>query len=91
MATGTVKWFNADKGFGFISPDGGGPDALVKSFAIQSDGSRSLPSSHNASSCSWASPAAGYSARRPPEMGTCTGMAREQVRRAVDRAYADAE
>ncbi|WP_327355200.1 cold-shock protein [Streptomyces sp. NBC_01304] len=42
MATGTVKWFNAEKGFGFIAQDGDGPDVFVHFSAIQADGYRSL-------------------------------------------------
>ena len=42
MATGTVKWFNATKGFGFIAPDAGGDDLFVHQSEIQVSGYRDL-------------------------------------------------
>jgi CspA family cold shock protein len=42
MATGTVKWFNATKGFGFIAPEGGGEDLFVHQSEIQMQGYREL-------------------------------------------------
>ena len=38
MANGTVKWFNADKGYGFITPDGGGKDVFVHVRKVQQSG-----------------------------------------------------
>ena len=42
MAHGTVKWFNAEKGFGFITQADGGPDVFVHFSSIQADGYRAL-------------------------------------------------
>lgn len=42
MATGTVKWFNSEKGYGFITPENGGKDLFVHFSGIEGDGYKSL-------------------------------------------------
>lgn len=49
MATGTVKWFNDSKGFGFITPDGGGDDLFAHFSAIQGQGFKTLQESQRVS------------------------------------------
>jgi CspA family cold shock protein len=43
VATGTVKWFNGQKGYGFIQPDGGGKDVFVHISAVETVGYDGLP------------------------------------------------
>jgi cold shock protein len=52
MATGTVKWFNAQKGFGFIQPDGGGQDVFVHISAVERAGMSDLQEGKSSASTS---------------------------------------
>ena len=56
MRTGSVKWFNDAKGFGFIAPEDGGDDVFVHFTAIQGDGFRTLTEGQNVSFESEAGP-----------------------------------
>ena len=47
MAKGTVKWFSNQKGYGFITPEGGGKDVFVHHSAIQGDGYKTLDEGQN--------------------------------------------
>ena len=49
MADGTVKWFNAEKGYGFIAPDDGTPDVFVHFSAVEGSGYRELVESQKVS------------------------------------------
>ena len=59
MAIGTVKWFNATKGFGFIQPDSGGPDVFVHISAVERAGLRTLNEDQKVS----------YEEKRDPKRG----------------------
>lgn len=65
MAQGSVKWFNPDKGYGFIAPDDGSADIFVHQSAIESEGFRTLEENQKVE----------YTATRGPK-----GMQAEQVR-----------
>ena len=69
MATGTVKWFNDDKGFGFITPDDPGADLFVHHSGINSDGFRTLREGARVSYDSEAGPKA-QGRQRHPDLGT---------------------
>ena len=59
MQTGTVKWFNAAKGYGFIQPDNGGPDAFVHISAVERAGLNNLAEGQRVS----------YDEQRDPKRG----------------------
>lgn len=72
--TGTVKWFNDEKGFGFITPQGGGDDLFVHFKAIESDGFKSLKEGQTVSFVAEKGQKGMQAAPRKPEI-ICVGTA----------------
>lgn len=69
MPTGTVKWFDANKGYGFIAPDEGGPDVFVHATALERAGMRSLSEGQKVS----------YEAQRDPKRGKISAENLQEV------------
>ena len=69
MATGTVKWFNDDKGYGFITPDDQGKDLFVHHSAIQGSGFKSLAEGAKVSYDAGAGPQGPGGRERPGALG----------------------
>ena len=66
MPIGTVKFFNSDKGYGFISPEDGGPDSFVHITAVQAAGMQTLDKDQRVSYEVERGPTATYRAVNPP-------------------------
>jgi CspA family cold shock protein len=74
MAQGTVKWFNGEKGYGFITPDGGGADVFVHFSAIQTQGYKTLDENQRVEfEITQGQKGPQAADVRPSELLTCTG------------------
>jgi CspA family cold shock protein len=70
MPQGTVKWFNAEKGFGFIAQEGGGPDVFVHYSAINASGYRSLDENQRVEFDAHAGAEGSAGGERPPRLSS---------------------